>query len=59
MQVAGAEGHVLHGFDQRHDVVLGNVDVLDGPLKKIGLFRRILGGWVLAHGLSPKHKLLW
>ena len=29
-QVAGREGHVLHRLDQRHDVVLRDVDVLDG-----------------------------
>ena len=28
-QVAGAVGHVPHGLDQRHDVVLGDVDVFD------------------------------
>ena len=29
-EVARAVGHVLHGVDQRHDVVLLDVDVLDG-----------------------------
>ena len=29
-QVAGRKGHVVHGLDQRHDVVPRDVDVLDG-----------------------------
>src|SRR5437667_9528409 len=29
-EVAGGEGHVVHGFDQGNDVVFGDVDVLDG-----------------------------
>ena len=33
-EIARAVGHVLHGVDQRHDVVLLDVDVLDGLLEE-------------------------
>ena len=38
-EVAGREGHLAHRFNQRHDVVLLDVDVLDDFDKQIGFFR--------------------
>jgi hypothetical protein len=37
-EVARGEGHFAHGFDEWHDVVLFDVDVLDNFNKKIGFF---------------------
>ncbi len=34
VEIAGAEGHVLHGIDHRDGVVLGDVDMLDGSAEK-------------------------
>ncbi len=39
VEVTGAEGHVLHGVDESNDVVLLDIDVLNGVLEEF-LFRR-------------------
>ena len=53
-KIAGRERHFAHRFNQRHDVVLLDVDVLDYFDKKIG-FLRFHKRWRKFPTCEPRH----